>query len=189
MKLDLFTPTSLMEWRSPGYVRPHRRHERVRRHFLVPAVRAKPARCRDAELDTFRDAGRTHRTPQRVRATDAFFCFSYLKLRPWHLFIDPRFPRSNAAHSVHLGAVLPQSSMEVSVNILYLTICWHPKFSRLNAALRFEEPETTGTQPTCIWLCGDLMSSSTCCWIKQIHAGCIFVCSCHMSCLYSCFCV
>ena len=156
-----------MERRSPGYVRPHRPHERVRRHFLVPAVRAKPARCRDAELDTFRDAGRTHRTPQRVRATDAFFCFSYLKLRPWHLFIDPRFPRSNAAHSVHLGAVLPQSSMDVSVNILYLTICCH------SATPHTSFPQEPGslctqcttkhlvTQPTCIWLCGDLMSSST----------------------------
>ena len=62
----------------------------MKRHFLVAAVLAKPARCRDAELDTFRDASRTHRTPQLVRATDAFFCFSYPKLRPWHLFIDPK---------------------------------------------------------------------------------------------------
>jgi len=52
-------------------------HALMKRHFLVAAVLAKPARCRDAELDTFRDASRTHHTPQLVRATDAFFCFSY----------------------------------------------------------------------------------------------------------------
>jgi len=52
-------------------------HALMKRPFLVAAVLAKPARCRDAELDTFRDASRTHHTPQLVRATDAFFCFSY----------------------------------------------------------------------------------------------------------------
>lgn len=128
----------------------------MKRHFLVAAVLAKPARCRDAELDTFRDASRTHRTPQLVRATDAFFCFSYPKLRPWHLFIDPK--------STQLRWMSSLSTQ------LWRTTSPSCRVAGLPPGYGCRPPTTATLEG------GGLISLSTCRWIAHIHAGCVCFC-------------
>ena len=134
----------------------------MKRHFLVAAVLAKPARCRDAELDTFRDASRPHHTPQLVRATDAFFCFSYPKLRPWHLFIDPK-------------------SADLKLRPCPLFI--DPSVEEPEIFTRRHRPAPAAADLHLVMAVGHLQRPQQPLDHTYPCRLCVFVCSCHMSCV------